>query len=87
MAWRSNSQKVRVHRLEIAERCEWICGICEGPVDNALRYPHPLCASVDHIVPLANGGSNEVSNLQLAHKRCNEAKRNVEGYKPKASAR
>ena len=30
--------------------------------------------TIDHIVPLAEGGKNVYENYQLAHKACNEAK-------------
>ena len=33
-----------------------VCGICGKPVDKELKYPHPLSACVDHIVPIAKGG-------------------------------
>lgn len=39
------------------------------------RHPDPLCASIDHIVPLSQGGTNDLTNLQLAHLRCNLRKR------------
>jgi 5-methylcytosine-specific restriction endonuclease McrA len=45
---------------------ETYCGICQGP-----GLPND---TVDHIVPLAEGGGNERSNLRRAHKRCNEAR-------------
>lgn len=44
------------------------CGICGAPLD----YDTP---SVDHIVPLSKGGSNELANLQMAHLTCNNWKR------------
>lgn len=46
-----------------------ICGICSkgiGPYDNAV---------VDHIVPWAKGGKTTPANSQLAHKKCNQKKR------------
>ena len=52
-----------------------ICGICGKPVDFELKYPHPLSACVDHIVPISKGGHpSDISNLQLAHWTCNRAK-------------
>ena len=30
--------------------------------------------SVDHIIPLANGGLHQWDNVQLAHRRCNSIK-------------
>ena len=56
-----------------------VCGICGRPVDKTLRYPHPLSATVDHIVPVAHGGHpSALSNLQLAHWTCNRAKSDKE---------
>ena len=52
-----------------------ICGICGKPVDMQLKYPHPLSACVDHIIPIAKGGHpSDIDNLQLAHWQCNRAK-------------
>lgn len=43
------------------------------------RHPDPLAASIDHIVPLAVGGTNDPANLQLSHFRCNWRKRQTNG--------
>lgn len=52
-----------------------ICGICGQPVDFDLKYPNPLAATVDHIVPIAKGGHpSAIENLQLAHWICNRRK-------------
>lgn len=49
-----------------------ICAICGQPVNKKLKYPDPLSATVDHIIPIARGGHpSDLSNLQLAHLRCN----------------
>ena len=51
------------------------CGICGKPVDFSYRYPHPLSATVDHIIPVAKGGHpSDISNMQLAHFACNRVK-------------
>jgi len=51
------------------------CGICGKPVDFGLRYPHPLSACIDHIIPVARGGHpSDKDNMQLAHWTCNRAK-------------
>lgn len=52
-----------------------ICGICGKPVDFNLKYPHPMSATVDHIIPVAkNGHPSDIDNLQLAHMTCNRQK-------------
>lgn len=50
------------------------CGICGVSVDMSLRCPHPGSPSVDHVIPRALGGSDDPSNLQLAHLSCNQIK-------------
>lgn len=52
-----------------------VCGICGRPVDFELKYPHPLSACIDHIIPIARGGHpSDLDNLQLAHWTCNRQK-------------
>ena len=51
-----------------------VCGVCGRPVDMSLKYPHPMSATVDHIIPVAKGGGSELSNLQLTHLWCNRQK-------------
>ena len=56
-------------------RTQTVCGICGKPVDFSLKYPHPMSATVDHIIPVSKGGHpSDISNLQLAHRCCNRAK-------------
>lgn len=45
-----------------------VCQIC----NKKIQYQN---ATLDHIVPWAKGGKTEESNAQLAHKRCNQRKR------------
>lgn len=60
-----------INRNAIFERDKWICQICGEPVNPALRFPHSLSATIDHIIPLARGGNHQRSNVQLAHFICN----------------
>ena len=51
------------------------CGICGKPVNKKLKYPDPLSATIDHIIPIAkNGHPSDLSNLQLSHFSCNRQK-------------
>ena len=52
-----------------------VCGICGKPVDFSYKYPHPLSACIDHIIPIAKGGhKSDIDNMQLAHWTCNRQK-------------
>lgn len=52
-----------------------VCGICGKKVDRSLKYPHPLSACIDHIIPINKGGHpSDINNLQLAHWTCNRQK-------------
>lgn len=51
------------------------CGICGRPVDFDLKFPDPMAATIDHIIPINKGGHpSDIENLQLAHNRCNRLK-------------
>jgi len=52
-----------------------ICGICGKQVDKKLRFPDPMSACIDHIIPIDRGGDpSAIENLQLAHLSCNRQK-------------
>lgn len=52
-----------------------VCAICGQPVDFSLKYPDPMSATCDHIIPIALGGDPiALDNLQLAHAACNMKK-------------
>lgn len=57
--------------VEVFDRDGWVCGLCDGPVDRELKHPDPMCASLDHVVPLSLGGHHVLSNVQCAHLVCN----------------
>lgn len=58
-------------RALVAEHDEWVCGICNKPVDPNVKHPDPKYGSIDHIIPISMGGSSDNGNLQLAHLVCN----------------
>lgn len=57
--------------LDVFERDNWTCGFCGGAVDKSLRYPDPLSASLDHIIPMGDGGGHLVCNVRCSHYGCN----------------
>lgn len=52
-------------------RC-WLCG---NLVLLRYKWPDPRTASRDHVIPLADGGRDEPSNIRLAHLGCNIRRR------------
>lgn len=64
----------KFHPDEVFVRDAWVCGICELPVDRSLRWPEPGSPSLDHVVPLASGGSHTRENTQCSHLYCNSVK-------------
>ncbi len=57
--------------IEIFERDDWICGICDRPIDQDLSWPDPESISLDHVIALVNGGTHTRDNVQASHLRCN----------------
>lgn len=47
------------------------CHICEGFIDFSLTWPHPKSKSMDHVIPIAKGGTHVLANVKLAHLTCN----------------
>ncbi|MCP2324927.1 5-methylcytosine-specific restriction endonuclease McrA [Hamadaea flava] len=55
------------------------CVHCRQPIDPALRSPHPLSFTIEHVVPISQGGlALNPANCLPAHRRCNEKR----GVKP-----
>ena len=57
----------RVSYKTVRERLGMICGICLEAIVGKYEY--------DHIIPLSKGGTHTTENLQLAHRGCNQWKR------------
>lgn len=64
-------RKHRFSVVQLAERDGTTCSICCECVDMELRHPEPSAPSVDHFVPRVLGGTNDPTNLRLAHLVCN----------------
>lgn len=50
------------------------CSICGAPIDYSLPHRDPGEFVVDHVVPLARGGRDDITNKAAAHRACNAAK-------------
>lgn len=67
---RMGGRHYRRHFEELLKRDGPICGICKGHFEPSDEI------HVDHIQPASKGGTNDLSNLQLAHASCNMSKQN-----------
>jgi 5-methylcytosine-specific restriction endonuclease McrA len=67
---------IRISADALIERDGNICRLCSTEIDLNLARNSRWGATIDHIVPLSKGGSDELDNLQLAHWICNIKKGN-----------
>lgn len=76
---KSDRRRARMHgveyepieRTKVFERDEWNCGICGESIDPELKYPDHMSASVDHIIPVSEGGAHAMDNVHATHWICN----------------
>lgn len=73
--WQRKWRWQRVTRL--MARDGLCCAICAELLQRSVRDPEsPRYITFDHIVPRSKGGLDELANLRLAHRRCNESRGN-----------
>lgn len=60
---------------ERVARSNPVCHICGSPIDFHLPHLDPMAFVIDHVIPLAKGGSDDISNVKAAHRTCNSTKR------------
>lgn len=63
-----------VHVHKIFKRDNHMCMLCNQPLNMNVVVPHPLAPTIDHIKPIAKGGTHEPDNVQAAHFICNSYK-------------
>lgn len=63
-----------IDALTLFELFNWHCYICKKPIDRYRRCPDWKAATIDHHVPLAQGGKHTWDNVVPAHLKCNTAK-------------
>jgi len=61
-----------IHWRRLGDRDCWRCHLCEGTVPKCVGSSKKRNgATVDHLIPLCDGGSHEWDNVALAHWSCN----------------
>lgn len=72
---RSTFMRYRARILRDCKEVGYInCSICGLPINISLHYPHPWSLTIDHVLPIAKGGTTKDGNLQPAHFKCNRRK-------------
>lgn len=56
-------------RRSLWKKQKGLCALCKSKMEKGTTGPKS--ASLDHIIPKANGGSDSDDNLRLAHALCN----------------
>lgn len=73
MAVKRNTATRDKHRAIIARRQE-PCHLCGEEIDYSLPHTDPMSFTVDHVTPLARGGTDTLDNSRASHRACNRAK-------------
>lgn len=60
-----------VSRDEVMRRCRWVCHLCRERIPKSAEWPDPMFGTVDHVIPLADGGEHSYANCKAAHLTCN----------------
>jgi 5-methylcytosine-specific restriction endonuclease McrA len=63
-----------IDALTLFDLFGWTCIICKDPIDRHRRCPDWHAATVEHITPLAAGGTHTWDNVAPAHYICNMQK-------------
>lgn len=63
-----------LHNKAILRKTARVCALCGLPLDPTLKWPDPMCTTIDHRIPVALGGRSTLDNLQAAHNICNKQK-------------
>lgn len=76
---RRRARKVAAFRADVSPRRVFAadgyqCHLCRRKTDPSKKAPHPRSPTVDHLIPLAKGGTHEPSNCRTACFLCNSIK-------------
>jgi 5-methylcytosine-specific restriction endonuclease McrA len=75
----------RKMRIALLKKYGAVCQLCNpdstknSRIDLTLDTHHPRAFSIDHIIALADGGTNTLDNMWPAHRQCNTRKGSVSG--------
>lgn len=64
----------KIDRNAIIQRDRATCYLCGDILDTATTFPHVKYITLDHVIPLARGGTHTTDNLHVACHSCNSRK-------------
>ena len=68
----------RIDPMEIFEAADWVCYLCGNPTPKKLRGTYDNRApELDHIQPIAKGGTHTVDNVACCCRKCNNIKGDI----------
>ena len=67
----NNGPVDKFNDIDVFNRDGWICYVCGEKINQSIKYPDPMCATLEHIVALANGGTHTLDNVSVSHLKCN----------------
>ena len=62
----------------IGDRDHWLCHLCFSGVNPTLPAGHFGSKTLDHLLPVSEGGAHAIENVYLAHLGCNRLRGNRE---------
>jgi 5-methylcytosine-specific restriction endonuclease McrA len=72
-----NSRQKAAKIAQLRARDGDVCHLCRGHLDFRAAEDDPWMPTLDHVVPVSQGGTNALSNLRLAHRCCNSERGNT----------
>jgi 5-methylcytosine-specific restriction endonuclease McrA len=76
MTLRKGGRRIARVRQYLLVRDGARCGRCGGVLDMRLSGLDPDGPTLGHILPLSRGGTDDLENVQLEHRKCNLAASN-----------
>ena len=73
-ARKRNAFVANVYRNRVYELDGYKCHLCGKRCDPTKAVPHPRAPTIDHVIPLASGGTHEPANCRTACFLCNAVK-------------
>lgn len=60
---------------DVGDRDGWVCHLCGDGIDRHLPGTAKWGPTIDHLLPVSRGGTDDLSNVAVAHRHCNVVRR------------